>query len=61
MFGVAGNRDYNRPDWRVEKKLNKETSGVAGNRDYNRDYRGYFGGKDKLEIVCIFTKKTVNF
>merc|ERR1712020_310565 len=33
-----------RPDWRAEKKLNKETFGVAGNRGYNRGYRGYNRG-----------------
>merc|ERR1711874_940727 len=33
-----------RPDWRAEKKLNKETFGVAGNRGYNRGYRGYDRG-----------------
>merc|ERR1719361_2629657 len=34
----------NRPDWKAEKKLNKETFGVAGNRGYNRGYRGYNRG-----------------
>merc|ERR1711863_243995 len=39
-----------RPDWRAEKKLNKETFGVAGNRGYrgyNRGYnnRGYYNNR----------------
>merc|ERR1711884_218652 len=36
----------NRPDWKAEKKLNKETFGVAGNMRNGRGFRGgYRGGQ----------------
>ena len=35
----------NRPDWKAEKKLNKETFGVSGNSRGNFNHRGFNRGR----------------